>query len=80
MTSDDISKFTKQVDSLVIGASSVPEMYRRLNVLNRNGRGGWQLLRDPMWVRGVLIAVLLRPDLDDDVQDNSESVSTTMHP
>lgn len=64
MTQDDITKFSKEVDSLLVGADSVPEMYRKLNTLRTNGRGGWQLLRSPWWVKGVLVAVLVRPDPD----------------
>ncbi len=63
MTPERIHDFTREVDSLVIGAPSLPEMYRRLATLYSHGRGGWQLLRSPTWVGDTLVAVVIRPDL-----------------
>lgn len=51
------------LESLVISANDVPDMYRKLNTLKEQGKGGWRLLRSPTWVRGFLVAVLIRRDM-----------------
>ena len=62
LTHKSIQEFTKQVDSLIVSALSTSELYRKLNLLEKNGVGGWQMLRCPVWVGDRLVAVLLRPD------------------
>ena len=65
LNTESIHEFTRKVDSLIVTAGSLPELYRKLNTLQSNGRGGqysWQLLRHPTWRDGRLIAVLLRRD------------------
>jgi hypothetical protein len=64
VTRNDISEFTRQVDSLIIDVVDARDLRRKLNVLDTNGRGGWQLLRQPMWVGSRLVAVLLRPEIE----------------
>ena len=64
LTKGSIREFSRKVDSLLIGADSLAEMRRKLNTLETNGRGGWQLLRSPWWVKDVLVAVLVRPELE----------------
>jgi hypothetical protein len=61
MTCDDIREFTRQVDTLVIGATSKADLHRKLNVLRANGSKDWLLLRTPTWVQGVLVAVVVKP-------------------
>ncbi len=65
-TTDELGQMTREIDSLVIGASSVSEMYRKLNTLRSNGDKDWQLLRSPWWVLGHLIAVVIRPSKDEE--------------
>ena len=59
-----LRQMTTEIDSLVIGAKSVPELYRKLNTLDCNGSKDWQLLRQPTWVGKTLIAVVIKWDND----------------
>jgi hypothetical protein len=60
MTQDQLKDVTRRIDSLVLTADSQGEMYRKLNILQSNGRGGWILLRCPCWKNGILVAVVIR--------------------
>ncbi len=64
MTDNDIKEFSRKVDSLIFGADGIPDMYRRLHVLQTHGTGGWLLLRNPTWVGDKLVVVVVRPSRD----------------
>lgn len=64
LTDEDVFQFSRRVDSLFIGASSVEEMYGKLNLLRRNSSRNRQLLRSQWWVQGVLVALVVKPSPD----------------
>ena len=61
LSKQDIDQFTRSIDSLVIVADTLPQLYRKLNTLARNLGNDWQTLRSPVWREGLLIAVVVRP-------------------
>lgn len=58
----DIRSCCRKIDSLVIGAGSLQELYRKLNTLRNNASKDWQLLRNPVWMEDRLIAVVVKAD------------------
>lgn len=60
-TTDELRRMTEEIDSLVICAGSMHEMYLKLKRLRKNGDEDWQLLHSPWRARGHLIAVVIRP-------------------
>lgn len=64
MTDQDIQRIIRTVDSMFVSAPSLPELYRKMNVLQSHGKGGWRTLCAPKWINGTLVAVLIRPDID----------------
>lgn len=64
LTSAEIRRFTRQIDSLVIVANSEGELHRKLNALTTNGDKRWQMLRWPVRRDGLYIAVVVKPDDD----------------
>lgn len=64
LTDEEVRILGTRLDTLFIGANSVPEMYRKLNTLVKNGSPNWVLLRSPWWVKGFLIAIVVKPRAD----------------
>ena len=64
MTDKELQNITRKIDSLVITAPNLPELYRKLNTLKEQGSPNWQTLRVPVWRNGMLIAVVINPDLE----------------
>jgi len=61
ITDEEVKELGSRLDSLFIAADSVPEMYRKLNTLTKNGSPNWTLLRSPWWVRDILVAIVIKP-------------------
>lgn len=64
LTDESIAWIARRINSLVIVAGTLPEMYRKLNVLRRNGSPGWRLLRSPIWRGGLLVAMVVKWDVE----------------
>lgn len=63
-TKESIQQFSTEINTLLVKAKSQPELYRKLNTLEAQGRGGWQLLCAPRIVGEWLVAVAVRPAID----------------
>lgn len=61
ITDAEVEGLGRRLDSLVLAADSMAEMLRKLNTLRNNGSPNWKLLMSPVSIRGILIAVLIKP-------------------
>ena len=66
-----LDQWLKKIDTLIISAPSLPELYRKLNTLQAQGKGGWQVQRAPQWIDGKLRAIVVRIDPDTYLTQNS---------
>jgi hypothetical protein len=61
ITDEEVKELGSRLDSLLIAADSIEDMYLKLNTLTKNGSPNWRLLCSPRWVRDNLIAIVVKP-------------------
>lgn len=64
ITDEEVKELGSRLDSLFIAADSESDMYRKLNILTKNGSPNWKLLRSPCLIRGNFIAIVVKPRIE----------------
>lgn len=59
-----ISELLSQLDCMLVVGETEAELYRKLNTLQEQGRGGWHVLKSPQWLGSKLVIVIIRERVD----------------
>lgn len=64
LTSEDLQGLGRMIDTVWVGESSWEHYYDTVNIM---GRGGWTLITSPVQIQDTIVALLIRPQKDEDV-------------